>query len=219
MSGNEKTTNVPSSAPTISRRTLIGGAAAAAGAGALGFSMTPVRAEIERLQAEGWEAKPLACCMCGARCGLIAMKKKGVPVSQSTVRIMPNPDHPQRGYCGRGAQTMWLWNHPMRIKKPLKRVGERGEGKFEEISWDQALDEIAAKVKAIAAEYGEKAVCLTSHNFTGYQNWFAAPFGTENVINHSATCNSASTLGRRMIFGRASRGSASWNPTTPIPTT
>ena len=206
MSKHEKTTNVPSSAPTISRRTLIGGAAAAAGAGALGFSMTPVRAEIERLQAEGWEAKPLACCMCGARCGLIAMKKKGVPVSQSTVRIMPNPDHPQRGYCGRGAQTMWLWNHPMRIRKPLKRTGERGEGKFEEISWDQALDEIAAKVKAIAAEYGERAVCLTSHNFTGYQNWFAAPFGTGNVINHSATCNSASTLGRRMVFGPSFSG-------------
>ena len=128
MSEHEKTTNVPSSAPTISRRTLIGGAAAAAGAGALGFSMTPVRAEIERLQAEGWEAKPLACCMCGARCGLIAMKKKGVPVSQSTVRIMPNPDHPQRGYCGRGAQTMWLWNHPMRIRKPLKRTASAGKG-------------------------------------------------------------------------------------------
>ena len=139
--------------------------------------------------------------MCGARCGMLAMKKKGEKPSMQTVRIMPNPDHPQRGYCGRGAQAIWAWNHPLRIKKPLKRVGERGEGKFEEISWDQALTEIAEKIKALAAKYGERSICLTSHNFTAYQNWFAAPFGTPNVINHSATCNSASTLGRRMIFG------------------
>lgn len=188
----------------ISRRALIGGSAAAAAAGT--FSFGSVRAEVEKLKEEGWEAAPTACCMCGARCGMLVMKKKGAPTAPGNVRVFPNPDHPQRGYCGRGAQTMWLWNHPMRIKKPLKRVGERGSGKFEEISWDQALDEIAAKVKAISEKYGQKSICLTSHNFTGYQHWFAKPFGTPNVINHSATCNSASTLGRRMVFGAGHAG-------------
>ena len=186
----------------LSRRTFVGGAAMAAAAGGFGASAwASAKEEVERLKAEGWEAHPVACCMCGARCGMLAMKKKGEKPSMQTVRIFPNPDHPQRGYCGRGAQAIWAWDHPLRIKKPLKRVGERGEGKFEEISWDQALDEIAGKIKELAAKHGERSICLTSHNFTGYQNWFAAPFGTPNVINHSATCNSASTLGRRMIFG------------------
>ena len=177
--------------PAISRRAFIGAAAGAAAAGGA----------FGTLKSEGWRAEPLACCMCGARCGLLAMHKPGTKPSRETIRIFPNPDHPQRGFCGRGAQTMWAWSHPMRIKKPLKRKGPRGSGEFEEISWDQALNEIAAKLKTIVERDGERAVVLTSHNFTAYQHWFANTLGTPNVINHSSTCNSASTAARRAIFG------------------
>ena len=203
----------PTSGVGISRRTLLGATAAGVGVGSFaGISLAQVEKTIEKLKEEGWEAHPTACCMCGARCGMLAMKKKGAKLGPDTVRIFPNPSHPQRGYCGRGAQTLWLWNHPLRIKKPLKRKGERGSGEFEEISWDQALNEIAAKLKEITEKYGEKSVLLTSHNFTGYQAWFAQPFGTPNVVNHSATCNSASTLGRRMIFGPAYIGVGAVDP-------
>ena len=203
----------PTSGVGISRRTLLGATAAGVGVGSFaGLSLAQVEKTVEKLKAQGWEAHPTACCMCGARCGLLAMKKKGAKPGPDSVRIFPNPSHPQRGYCGRGAQTLWLWNHPLRIKKPLKRKGERGSGEFEEISWDQALNEIAAKLKEITEKYGEKSVMLTSHNFTGYQAWFAQPFGTPNVINHSATCNSASTLGRRMVFGPAYNGVGAVDP-------
>lgn len=203
----------PTSGVGISRRTLLGATAAGVGVGSFaGISLAQVEKTVEKLKAEGWEAHPTACCMCGARCGMLAMKKKGAKLGPDTVRIFPNPSHPQRGYCGRGAQTLWLWNHPLRIKKPLKRKGERGSGEFEEISWDQALNEIAAKLKEITEKYGERSVLLTSHNFTGYQQWFAQPFGTPNVVNHSATCNSASTLGRRMIFGPAYNGVGAVDP-------
>ena len=203
----------PTSGVGISRRTLLGATAAGVGVGSFaGISLAQVEKTVEKLKAEGWEAHPTACCMCGARCGLLAMKKKGAKPGPDSVRIFPNPSHPQRGYCGRGAQTLWLWNHPLRIRKPLKRKGERGSGEFEEISWDQALNEIAAKLKEITEKYGEKSVMLTSHNFTGYQAWFAQPFGTPNVINHSATCNSASTLGRRMVFGPAYNGVGAVDP-------
>lgn len=67
---------------------------------------------------------------------------------------------------------MWVWNHPLRLKKPLKRVGERGEGKFKEVTWDEALDDIAARVKKIVETDGERAVSMTSHNYTGLQKWF-----------------------------------------------
>ena len=146
----------------MSRRGLIklGGAAAVATTGAAG-AMWPIEAQLKELEHQGWSRHPLACCMCGAFCGLVAMKKIGEPTSEKTVRIFPNPDHPQRGYCGRAAATMWIWNHPLRIRKPLKRVGERGEGKFKEVSWDEALNDIAAKLKDVVAKHGEKSVVST----------------------------------------------------------
>ena len=188
--------------PKISRRAFVGAVgagAAVATTSSLGWAA--VKDQVKTLEKQGWEAHPVACCVCGARCGLLAMHKVGEPVSRKSIRILPNPDHPQRGYCGRAAQAMWAWDHPLRIKKPLKRIGERGSGEFQEISWDQALSEIAAKLKTIVERDGERAILLTSHNFTAYQQWFANTLGTPNVINHSSTCNSASTLGRRMIFG------------------
>lgn len=198
---------------SISRRALIGGAAAVGGAAA--FSAAPwdrVFAEVEQMKADGWEAHPCACNVCGGYCGLLAMHKKGTAASQETIRIMPNPSHPQRGYCARGASAMYAWNHPLRLRKPLKRVGERGEGRFEEVSWDEALDGIASKIKQIVAEHGEKAVVLTSHNFTKFQTWFSGALGTPNVINHSASCNSGSTAGHRMVFGRGFDGVSAVEP-------
>lgn len=84
---------------------------------------------------------------------------------RKTVRIFPNPGHPQQGYCGRSAGAMWIWNHPLRLRKPLKRIGEKGEGKFKEITWDEALNEIGAKVKDLVQKYGESCITTTSHNF------------------------------------------------------
>ena len=194
----------------ISRRSFLGTAGAAAAVSAIPLSQ--LQAQVEQMKAEGWEANPIACTVCGGYCGLLAMKKKGEPISPATVRIMPNPSHPQRGYCGRGAQAFFVWNHPMRLRKPMKRVGAKGEGKFEEISWDQALNEIAARVKEIVEKDGEHAITMTSHNFSGYQKWFAAALGTPNVISHSSSCNSSSIMGRRMVFGKGMDGAGKIEP-------
>ena len=119
---------------SVSRRTLMkGGALAAAAAASPCLPNLAFAEQIKKLEQEGWTKHPVACTMCGAFCGLVEMRKEGEPVSEKTVRIFPNPGHPQQGYCGRSAATMWVWNHPLRLKKPLKRVGEKGEGKFKEI--------------------------------------------------------------------------------------
>ncbi len=196
----KNTTESATVLPKLSRRTFLGAAGATVAGAAVPWST--LEAEVAQLKSEGWEARPCACNVCGGYCGLLAMHKKGEPYSPQTVKIMPNPSHPQRGCCARGASAVWAWAHPLRLKKPMKRVGEKGEGKFEEISWDQALDEIAAKVKAICEKDGERAVAMTSHNFSSMQKWFGAALGTPNVIGHSSTCNSASIMGRRMVFGK-----------------
>jgi molybdopterin-containing oxidoreductase family molybdopterin binding subunit len=68
----------------------------------------------------------------------------------------PNPKH--RRICLRGLSSLDITHHPDRLQYPLKRVGKRGEGKFERISWDEALDFIADKFKKIAAKHGWPAI-------------------------------------------------------------
>ncbi len=197
----------------LTRRQFVGTAAATAGMAATGtIAWSAVKQDIQSLKDLGWDSHPVACNVCGGFCGLLLMQKKGEKPSSDTVRIFPNPDHPQRGYCARGAQAFYPWNHPLRLKRPLKLVGEKGSGQFKEITWDQALNEIAAKVRKICDKDGERAVSLTSHNFSGYQKWFSAALGTPNQISHSGSCNSSSIMGRRMVFGKGFDGAGKVEP-------
>lgn len=200
----------------MSRRTLLkaGGASMASASSIAGVTaaLFPSEAQLKELEAQGWSRHPMACCMCGAYCGLLAMRKDGEPISEKTVRIFPNPDHPQRGYCGRAAATMWVWNHPLRLKKPLKRVGQRGEGKFEEVSWETALNDIAERLKTVVSKYGEASVAATSHSFSSFSKWLTAPLGSPNNIGHSSTCNSAGISARDWVFGKSFSGAGKMEP-------
>ena len=62
--------------------------------------------------------------------------------------------------CKKGIAARKLPYDKDRFLKPMKRVGERGEGKFEEISWDQALDEIGAKINETVEKYGPKSIVM-----------------------------------------------------------
>lgn len=166
------------------------------------FSLTAFAEQVEKLKKEGWTSHPVACTMCGAFCGLLALTKDGAELSEKTIRIFPNPGHPQQGYCGRAAAALWVWNHPLRLRKPLKRVGERGEGKFEEVSWDEALNSIAKSLKTVVEKYGEASVASTSHSFSGFSAWITMPLGSPNNIGHQSTCNAGGIGGRGWVFGK-----------------
>lgn len=92
---------------SMTRRKLIKGAACSAAAASAPSLVNHAFAEqIAKLEKEGWSKHPVACTMCGAYCGILAMRKEGEPISEKTVRIFPNPGHPQQGYCGRSAGAM-----------------------------------------------------------------------------------------------------------------
>jgi len=101
---------------------------------------------------------------CGVGCGLLAHVKDGV-LTKVEPADMPNPKH--RHICARGLASMKLVYHPDRLKYPMKRVGERGEGKWERISWDEALDTIAARLKEISDRYGSRSLLWATAGMGG----------------------------------------------------
>ena len=73
------------------------------------------------------------------------------------VKVTGNPEHPiSRGYVciERISRMVQFIYHPEQLKHPLKRAGERGIGEWRQISWEQALDEIASKLKGLVERYG-----------------------------------------------------------------
>src|SRR5260370_32596853 len=75
-------------------------------------------------------------------------------------KLRGNPEHPiTRGFlCGKVAQYLEREYSPGRLLFPQRRVGAKGEGRFERISWDQALDTIASRLHATAAEFGPQSI-------------------------------------------------------------
>jgi anaerobic selenocysteine-containing dehydrogenase len=104
------------------------------------------------------------------------------------VKVEPDPDGPlNRGYlCVKGRAILDYVYHPDRLKYPLRRVGERGSGEWQRISWDKATDIIAEKLTAIRKDYGPQAVATAvSTRSTNVQNTgtvFSRYFGSPNVF-------------------------------------
>jgi anaerobic dimethyl sulfoxide reductase subunit A len=104
-------------------------------------------------------AKTITRTVCGLPdymgCGLSVEVEDGV-----ITRVRPGdfPDPADRGVCRKGLATREMVYHPDRLKYPLKRAGERGEGKWQRVSWDEALTDIAARLQEIGQRYGPGSV-------------------------------------------------------------
>jgi len=115
-------------------------------------------------------------------CGLKLFVKDG-----KITKVEGDPDHPvtHGRLCVRCLTLKDYVYHPKRILHPLKRVGARGENKWEEISWDQAVDEILVKTRELQSKYGPETflyLCGTGRQATKYQHGVCAGiFGSPNV--------------------------------------
>lgn len=98
---------------------------------------------------------PSACQHCHCECGVLIHVKNG-----RVVKIEGNPDHPQNEgiLCPKALSYVQLLYHPDRLKYPLKRVGQRGEGKWERVSWGEAMDTIAKRLLEIREKHGPEAL-------------------------------------------------------------
>lgn len=91
---------------------------------------------------------------CGGRCLLVAHIQDGVITRLDTDDRPDSPADPQLRACARGRAYLRRQYHPDRLMHPLKRVGKRGEAKFEHISWDEALATVASQLRRVKETYG-----------------------------------------------------------------
>ncbi len=95
------------------------------------------------------------CGICPGGCGVEIHLQDG-----KISRLAPWKGHPQGLCCPRGAHAPEIVYSPDRLQYPLRRVGQRGEGRFERVSWDEALDAIAEGMRKVAQRYGPQAICM-----------------------------------------------------------
>jgi anaerobic selenocysteine-containing dehydrogenase len=133
------------------------------------------------------EVRKTTCYMCACRCGINVHLKDG-----KVAYIEGNRDHPvnQGVLCAKGSAGIMQHNAPSRLRAPLKRVGPRGSGEFEEISWDEALELAVSWLKPIRETAPEKLAFFTgrdqSQSFTGL---WAQSYGTPNFAAHGGFCS------------------------------
>ncbi len=163
----------------------------------------------ERLQAKipgadtGITVKPSICAICSPshHCGLNCYVKDG-----KIIRVEGDPNHPYSHgkLCTKGCATRSYVYRADRIRTPLRRVGERGEGKFEPISWEEAYQTIARGLNRVKTEYSPHSVAF----FSGYSKWyrpiyqrFAQVFGSVNFGSDDSVCAVAMKMGFKLTFG------------------
>jgi len=143
---------------------------------------------------------PTYCEMCFWKCGGIASLRDG-----KLWKFEGNPLDPMsRGrLCPRGTGAVGNHYDPDRLKRPLIRSGERGKEQWKAVTWNEALDHVAAKMKAIAAEHGPEAIALWKHG-TGAR-FFEHVMRAYGCVNKAAPsfaqCRGPRDVGNLLTFG------------------
>jgi thiosulfate reductase / polysulfide reductase chain A len=174
--------------------------AAAGGAGLLGNWYGLDASPLPDPHTDGDHVVPSFCELCFWKCGILAHVKDG-----RVTKITGNPRDPlSRGrLCPRGAGGTGLLYDPDRLKRPMIRSARRGAQVFDEVSWDDALGEVATRFERIRQRYGPGAVALFSHGFGG--SWMKHLFrawGSGTVAEPSfAQCRGPREVGFELTFG------------------
>ncbi len=152
---------------------------------------------------EGVKKIKTSCRACIANCGVIATVKNG-----RVIKLEGNPeDKMSKGrMCAKGLAGIQALYHPNRNKYPMMRVGERGEGKWKRISWEEAIDIIAHKLMETREKYGAETVFASTGGGGNPEIWsiarFCNIFGTPNWFEPGcAQCYLPRVLAYTMMYG------------------
>jgi anaerobic selenocysteine-containing dehydrogenase len=145
---------------------------------------------------------PTTCFNCESACGLLAYIDK---VTGDIQKFEGNPEHPgSRGRnCAKGPATLNQIQDPDRILYPLKRAGKRGQGKWEQITWDEALDDIAARIRKAIVEDRRNEIMyhVGRPGEDGFTERILAAWGIDGHNSHTNICSSGSREGYQLWMG------------------
>ncbi|HEY3176274.1 MAG TPA: molybdopterin-dependent oxidoreductase [Candidatus Polarisedimenticolia bacterium] len=164
----------------------------------------------EEYEAKAWPRRekrtysivPTICFNCEAACGLLAYVDKD---SNRIRRFEGNPLHPgSRGRnCAKGPATINQINDPERILHPMRRGGKRGEEKWDRITWDQALDEIAGRIRKAFVEgrHNEVMYHVGRPGHERYIERVLKGWGIDGHNSHTNVCSASARLGYQLWTG------------------
>jgi len=148
------------------------------------------------------QSKHVVCTICDIGCQLRAEVKDG-----RLARILPH-ENPllARNICYKGVAAPDIHNHEDRLRVPLKRVGERGEDRWEEISYDQAMDEIAERLSAVIEAHGPEAFAVSTSGWNtqtthSMDRRFMNLLGSPNWISGVSLCAGNTAAVNRLTYG------------------
>lgn len=145
------------------------------------------------------EIKTTTCYMCACRCGIRVHLKDG------KVRYIDgNRDHPvNKGVlCGKGAAGIMQHYSPARLRAPLRRVGPRGAGEFEEISWDEAMALATQWLGEVREKDPRRLAFFTGRDQSqALTGWWATMYGTPNFAAHGGFCSVNMAAAGMYTFG------------------
>ena len=149
------------------------------------------------------EATPTPCALCPSRCAAIGYVENGYVVK---VEGHPDSQRTMGTLCAKGQASVNQVYDPDRILQPLKRAGKRGEGKWEKISWDAALDELAGRLETLRGE-GRPETFMFHHGWISasadrlINKVFLPAYGTGTIADNSCLGQSARLAAHELTWG------------------
>jgi anaerobic selenocysteine-containing dehydrogenase len=153
------------------------------------------------------------CGLCNCGCGVTIHMSNGKPV-----KIEGDPQSPRsKGYvCIKGRASLEYLYHPDRLKHPLKRTGNRGEGKWKQVTWEEALTTVSSGLQKAIDRYGKESIAVMRGAAKGYQDtWlkrFANVLGTPNFTSKSHVCHVPRELASLITYGYYARPDYAYPP-------
>ena len=145
---------------------------------------------------------PTTCFNCESACGLLAHVAKD---DLTVTKLEGNPAHPgSRGRnCAKGPATINQVEDPERILYPLRQTGPRGSGQWERVGWDEALDDIAARIRKAILEDRRNEVMyhVGRPGEDGFAERFLLAWGVDGHNSHTNICSSGARLGYALWGG------------------
>lgn len=171
----------------------------------------PVSAPYREPREEADRVVPGGCNIC-FNCCTVKFHFKG----DKLLKVTGNEDDPllKGRVCPKSQLTLQMYNSEHRLLYPQKRVGARGEGKFERISWEQALDEIAERLRGVRDQYGPEALALYIGTRTGVLDYrattklFSQLWGTPNKDGTDPFCASGKNVAFDLTQGSVGSGNS-----------